>query len=316
MRLKPFAAAISLAAMSTFVVAEVPVHVKQRATEVAGYAGGKHTVIVDISRVTDIPGLSQATQVRYLDTMGRPQTLLMLPDGEHFIPGPVVRYQPEEESRVNSGGNNSHRQPAVVQRETHERSAPYRSNGYLRPESFSTIALSRFENTESAPELYFKFLSEAPAVVEGSNPDNIVYVLFDPACPYCIRSYQGFRSAIDSGQLTVHWIPVHSVSAPPYTALLSMADPGAPNELRLERMKEMAQKGASYRGEIIDRDGAESIVRSTGGLLAMIRGLQSPDIPAGTPQTFFVDANGNFRHHFGYHPDHLTQLYEALQLKQ
>lgn len=316
MRLKPLAAAASLAVLSTLVFAEVPEHVKRRAAEIASYAGGVHTEIVEISRVTDAPGLSQATQVRYLDTMGRPQTLLMLPDGEHFIPGPVARYHPGDEPGVNRSGNQPHRQPAATQRvQTQKGNNTYRPDGYLRPESFSTLALSMFEETESAPDVYFRFLREAPAVVEGNNPDNVVYVLFDPACPYCMRSYEDLRFAIDSGQVTVHWIPVMAVSAPPYSALLAMADPGVSNGERVERMKEIANNRASYRADIADRAGAESILSSTTGLLAMIRGLKSPDVPGGTPQTFYVDADGNYRHHFGYHPDHLAQLSGALGLE-
>ncbi|MDQ2077401.1 hypothetical protein [Marinimicrobium sp. ABcell2] len=316
MRLQTLTLATALAVISTLTHAAVPEHVVNRATELAVYAGGENSEIVAIDRVEDVPGLSKATRVRYLDTLGRPQTLLMLPDGKHFIAGPLAQHRNDDNSAQRKSGDFPQSQPAQTQRSQNApRPASYRPDGYLRPASFSTVAVSLFEEVEDAPKVYFQLLRDAPAVIEGSHPDNIVYVMFDPACPHCMRSYHGLRSKITSGQLTVHWVPVAAVSASPYTALLAMADPGASNEVRLERMKEITSNRGAYRGEIVDRSGAESILQSTTGLLAMIRGLQSPDVPGGTPQTFYVDAEGRYRHHFGYHPDHIPQLTEALNLE-
>lgn len=37
---------------------------------------------------------------------------------------------------------------------------------------------------------------------------NIVYVLFDPNCPYCHRLWTGLRGAVQAGKVQVRWLPV------------------------------------------------------------------------------------------------------------
>ncbi len=38
--------------------------------------------------------------------------------------------------------------------------------------------------------------------------DQILYVVFDPKCPYCHKLYQALRPAVAAGQITVKWLPV------------------------------------------------------------------------------------------------------------
>lgn len=44
-------------------------------------------------------------------------------------------------------------------------------------------------------------------VSEGKGP-HVVYVFFDPNCPYCHRLYVETRSYVKKGVLTIRWIPV------------------------------------------------------------------------------------------------------------
>lgn len=44
-------------------------------------------------------------------------------------------------------------------------------------------------------------------VAEGSGP-RVIYVLFDPNCPYCHRLWGTLREAVQQGKIQVRWLPV------------------------------------------------------------------------------------------------------------
>ncbi len=69
---------------------------------------------------------------------------------------------------------------------------------------------------------------KATWIAEGAeNPKSIVYVLFDPYCPYCHALWQAAQ-AYESAGLQVRWIPVaylHPDSAATAAAILESKDP-------------------------------------------------------------------------------------------
>lgn len=301
------AVALGLVAYTSLCGANVPEHVAERATAIAKSTGGSGTQVVSVSSIDDYPGLTQATLVEYQDAAGRAQSLVMLPDGEHYIPGPVAHYSVK--SAV--GPKQSPGQPkATPERPPAPTAGAYRPNGYLRPESFSSIAEGVFESMEEAPKVYMSILQDATAVIDGQG-DNPVYVMFDPACPYCRDKYQMLRPLIDSGEITVHWVPVIGPSRDT-TNLLALADTSASNGERLERLQNMLD-GRSYTGALPDRARTENILNRTTALLQMMRSVKSRNQPAGTPQTFFVDSEGLLRHQYGYGQNADEEILNAMR---
>ncbi|MDA8364335.1 MAG: thioredoxin fold domain-containing protein [Gammaproteobacteria bacterium] len=63
--------------------------------------------------------------------------------------------------------------------------------------------------TESGSSLYavFHHLNQAKWVTEG-NSARIMYVFFDPNCPYCHYLYSLSQQFVRAGQVEVRWIPV------------------------------------------------------------------------------------------------------------
>jgi len=58
----------------------------------------------------------------------------------------------------------------------------------------------------------------------------VMYVFFDPNCPYCRRVYDGLRPQVEFGELELRWVPVGilmETSPGKAAALLSAADPVA-----------------------------------------------------------------------------------------
>ena len=73
-----------------------------------------------------------------------------------------------------------------------------------------------------------KELIVAPHVVEGTakNPKSVLYVFFDPNCPYCHYTWKALQ-AYEKVGLQVHWIPVAVLgptSLPKALAIMAAAD--------------------------------------------------------------------------------------------
>lgn len=302
-RLLGLAASAGLLASLTATAASVPPHVAARAGEIAKGIGGSGTTVVQVERLEDQPGLSQATLVKYRDAVGRESELIMLPDGKHFIPGGVFEWK-------GASAKSPAPQPLTPKTPAPKpasASMAYERNDILDPADFSASVIEElFEARETAPVSYFSILQDAPAVVDGTG-SNHVYVMFDPACGYCLRKYEGLRPLIDQGSITVHWIPVIGPSKAPYNALMALADTQATNEQRLERLHALASR-QRIQVEVDDVEGTKRVLAKTNALRQMLRSSKSPNRAAGTPQSFYALPNGEIRHHYGYNDFQVEQV--------
>lgn len=69
-------------------------------------------------------------------------------------------------------------------------------------------------------------IHQATWITDGHGP-HVVYIFFDPNCPYCHRLYVETRSWVKRGALQVRWIPIGvltTTSAGKAAALLSAKD--------------------------------------------------------------------------------------------
>ncbi len=94
-----------------------------------------------------------------------------------------------------------------------------------------SIAAGTQKSGVSAQQLALdKILNEAKNatwIAEGNGP-RLVYIFFDPECPYCHKVYQATRSWIDKDGLQFRWIPLGILmpsSAGKATAILEAKDP-------------------------------------------------------------------------------------------
>lgn len=70
-------------------------------------------------------------------------------------------------------------------------------------------------------------IHQATWISEGSGP-GVIYIFFDPNCPYCHKLYLNTRGWIKEGKAQLRWIPVGILTTTSHgkaTALLSAADP-------------------------------------------------------------------------------------------
>jgi thiol:disulfide interchange protein DsbG len=58
----------------------------------------------------------------------------------------------------------------------------------------------------------FAAAEKSTAWVEEGSGNNIVYVIFDPICPHCHKTWEMLRPYVQRGLLRVRWIPVISLS--------------------------------------------------------------------------------------------------------
>lgn len=298
----------------------VPDKIRERAAEIVEFAGGKQSTILTVERSQAAPGLDHATLVVYTDGIGNTRYLTMLPDGENFYIWQSMRYPRGSGAPTSVPAATSRAPaPAPVQRPSSEAGSKpasrqaYELDSVLGVEDFSREALSKaFEDPETAPETYFGLLDSAPAIEDGKS-DNIYYVLYDPGCSFCRKKYDLLRPYIDAGHLTVHWIPVASASRPPFTALFALADPGASNDERLDRLRALATN-TPKKVSIGDKDMAAELLMQSTFLLGMLRNANDPDKQAGTPQSFYRTPGGELRQHYGAHENHLKELLQDFNI--
>lgn len=311
LRFLSFISVIGLYPQASFSNDVVSENVINRASQIAIAAGGDGTIVKSVQRAQNLPGLRQATLVIYNDASGNLANLIMLPDGVHFIAGPIGAFD-EKSKTIGSAiiSNQSVATTVVAQ----PKSPPpvkikpdtFTLDGILRPSNFSTAGIALFSNPDKAPEYFMEILASANGIQDG-NKGRPVYILFDPACGYCQQEYHELRPLIESGKITAYWIPVVGPSAPPYTELVQLIDPNSTNEVRLKRLTALMQ-GATITDKIEQMEAATQMLERTTTLLSLLRSERSPDRGVGTPQTFFVTDDGTIRHEYGYSDDLANKL--------
>jgi len=330
-RISKFVYCLSLLPLSVYADTklDVPEAVKERAIAIATTLGGKGSFIKEVSKAADAPGLRQATQVIYTDANGALQNMIMLPDGIHFIAGPIGIYDPSDNSIsdinrtkhiVPSESADTNIEPVTASPTQAPPATPapalpeerFKLDGIFRYSNFTTAGKAVFKDAANATANYFSLLDAAKGVKDG-NGGHELYVLFDPQCHFCLLKYEGLRPLIDAGKVTVYWIPVVGPSEPPYTNLLLLTDPNTTNEQKLERLKLFAKK-LPLNEEV--KPGVESShwLKRTTSLLAMIRSESSETRSAGTPQMFYKTDDGTIKQQYGYSSNFLRDLKIDLKL--
>lgn len=328
-RLSRFVLSLTLLPIPAFAdtTPAVPDSVRERAEAIASTLGGIGTLIKEVSKAAEAPGLHQATQVIYTDSNGALQNLIMLPDGIHFIAGPIGIYDPSDSSisdinKVKLIVPSSEpkaklpappKAPPLSEADAPSTIEPFKLDGIFRYSNFTTAGKAVFKDPVSATENYFSLLSGAKGIKDG-NGGHELFMLFDPGCGYCLLKYEELRPYIDAGKLTVHWIPVVGPSLPPYTNLLLLVDPTLSNEEKLARLKLFVTKRPIPSGVSPSPESSNWLKRTT-ALLAMIRSEKTETRSAGTPQMFYKDNNGVIKHQFGYSSDSLSKLLTDLKIE-
>ncbi len=91
----------------------------------------------------------------------------------------------------------------------------------------STPAMAADSGRNAAAEKMLTGISKATWMKEGKGP-RVVYIFFDPNCPYCHRVYLDTRSWVKRNAMEFRWIPVGVLTATSFgkaAAILDAKDP-------------------------------------------------------------------------------------------
>lgn len=130
------------------------------------------------------------------------------------------------------------------------------------------------------------------AVSEGSS-GQVVYVFFDPNCPYCHRLWDALSSAVKSGNLQVRWLPVAILkddSKGLGAAIYAAPSPG----VALAKMADRSLVAVAV-SERVNRDIAMNLLALrdtgfTGVPLLMFRNGDRIEMISGVPDQAQIDA--------------------------
>lgn len=142
----------------------------------------------------------------------------------------------------------------------------------------------------------FKDIGQATWVAEGKGT-RIVYIFFDPNCPYCHQLYVNTRTWLHGHNLQFRWIPVGVLmpsSAGKAAAILSAKDPLQ----AFHQNEDQFQRGAGFGGveeSLVPPAAIEKRVRTNRSLLER-SGLDA------VPALLFHDDSGNVQFVVGAPP--------------
>lgn len=67
--------------------------------------------------------------------------------------------------------------------------------------------LLKGEALQKAAESMLRDMRQASWIRDGQSK-HVLYVFFDPNCPYCSRVYHGLRDRVEIGDVELRWIPI------------------------------------------------------------------------------------------------------------
>ena len=86
---------------------------------------------------------------------------------------------------------------------------------------------SRAQAMQQLAGSMLKDIGQTTWISEGKGP-HVIYIFFDPNCPYCHKLYVNTRSRVEAGKVELRWIPVGvltTTSAGKAVAILGAKDP-------------------------------------------------------------------------------------------
>lgn len=260
--------------------------IEKRINEVARTYGGPNYSMVNIRRIPDTAGLSQATQAIYIDSGGQSVSFIMLPDGQHIIRGTLEVWNPKLQDTADKNFALS----AASSPQSVQKGMEYQNDWDFTGADFTDLGQSYFGNKEDSVDRYLNNLPKSRYIHDGSS-NTIVYSLFDINCPACAKEYTVLRRLIDKGVVSVRWIPVVTASREPYLKLLTLTDDAFSNSERVDLIKSYMNNGDVVRLKSERKLVFTALIKNT-ALLSVLRHYKSSSASTGTPVTVFDTEGG------------------------
>lgn len=275
----------------------IPNSTQQRAKDIVQSVEGGGAVIQSISAIKNTPGLNQATLITFTDSNGVDRSVTMLPDGETLFLGKPIKWSTLKKQK----------QHASLLTPTPMKSDQWVfTNDAIKPSVLKNV----FDDGQDASQVYFSFLSKASLIREGSetNP-NQLYVMYDPQCAYCNKLFDTLRDSINSGHITVNWIPVISVSHDPFHALLMLSAEKYTNEEKINVLHALRNKEkVTFSLTKEEQENALNRLVKNTSLRSALKHHNNNDLSAGTPQVLFQGRSGQTFHFYGYSDTMITSI--------
>jgi len=103
------------------------------------------------------------------------------------------------------------------------------SLGFVAPSADAEPAQSRVEARQRSVTSMLADIQQATWIRDGKSA-HVIYVFFDPNCPYCHKVFEMLRPQVQSGAVELRWVPIGKLmltSLGKAAALLEDKDPTA-----------------------------------------------------------------------------------------
>jgi thiol:disulfide interchange protein DsbG len=139
-------------------------------------------------------------------------------------------------------------------------------------------AVTRTEARQKSAASVLADIQQATGIRDGKSA-HVIYVFFDPNCPYCHKVYEMLRSPVQRGEVELRWIPIGKLMATSTGKAAAMLEAKDPTEALHRNERGFSPETGNFGGieeEPVPRD---ETMRQLNANHALLRRTGSDAVP-------------------------------------
>lgn len=117
----------------------------------------------------------------------------------------------------------------------------------LMPAQAADNPPSRADARQQAAASMLRDIKQAAWVRDGKSA-HVIYVFFDPNCPYCHRVYEDLRPAVKHGDVELRWIPIGTLMTTSPGKAAAILEAKNPSEAFYQNEAGFSRESGSFGG--------------------------------------------------------------------
>ena len=128
-------------------------------------------------------------------------------------------------------------------------------------------AAQNLTRTQQLAESMLTDIGKATWIAEGKSP-HIIYVFFDPNCPYCHKLFVSARPWVNQGKLELRWIPTGTLMTTSHGKAVAMLGAEDPLKTFYQNEEHYSRSGGGGVDEDLSTPDIEKKLKANEALLA------------------------------------------------
>jgi len=111
----------------------------------------------------------------------------------------------------------------------------------------TTTAAARVESRQKAAASILADIRQATWIRDGKSA-HVIYVFFDPNCPFCHKVYEMLRTPVQRGEVEVRWVPLATLMTTSLGKAAAMLEAKDPTEALHRNERGFSQETGNFGG--------------------------------------------------------------------